>query len=286
MAVVKKRMLIDTSKCTACRACQVVCKQWHSLPAEDTTFKGTYTNPPDKSGANLTVVKFTETEIAGKLRFLFFNDRCRHCDVPACKGACLWGAVKRKPNGIVYIDHTICNPNVCTSNLNLDRPCMSACPYHVPKWKYIMGGVTQGLKPRKCDFCYNRFTDIRLKTVPFISKTEKMYDTYIPPDPTKSGDNDGICETGEACSTVTSAVPACQLTCPPGAIKSGKYAAMLNQARNKVTYLRNNGHSCANVYPPQTLTDVINCGLGSTLSRQRLTHVIWVLLEHPSVYGL
>ena len=27
---------IDTTRCTGCRGCQVACKQWHDLPAEET----------------------------------------------------------------------------------------------------------------------------------------------------------------------------------------------------------------------------------------------------------
>ena len=33
-----KTFLIDTTKCTGCRGCQVACKQWNQLPAEKTKF--------------------------------------------------------------------------------------------------------------------------------------------------------------------------------------------------------------------------------------------------------
>src|SRR4030042_3791201 len=96
-----KRILVDTSKCQACKACQAECKQWHSLEAEDTTFTGSYQNPPDMSGANLTVVKFTEIETGGKVKWLFFKDGCRHCQDPRCKLACPRKAIKRQANGVV-----------------------------------------------------------------------------------------------------------------------------------------------------------------------------------------
>jgi Fe-S-cluster-containing dehydrogenase component len=31
---------IDTDRCTGCRGCQVACKQWHDLPAEETQNRG------------------------------------------------------------------------------------------------------------------------------------------------------------------------------------------------------------------------------------------------------
>ena len=42
-----KSFFIDTTLCTACRGCQVACKQWHDLPAEATENRGSYQNPPD-----------------------------------------------------------------------------------------------------------------------------------------------------------------------------------------------------------------------------------------------
>ena len=40
-------ILCDPTLCTACRACQVACKQWNNLAAEETEwFQGmSYTNP-------------------------------------------------------------------------------------------------------------------------------------------------------------------------------------------------------------------------------------------------
>jgi formate dehydrogenase iron-sulfur subunit len=243
-----KRMFIDTSKCTACRACMVSCKQWHSLPAEDTTFTGSYQNPPDLSGATLTLIKFTETEVGDKLRFLFFNNRCRHCQDPRCKMACPRKAIKRQVNGIVRIDHTLCDPLLCSSDpIYVDRPCQRNCMFKngggtgIPKWRYVKDGSPEGEKMRKCDFCYNRFTNLDLKSPPFVSADGK----------TKS------------------ALPSCQVTCPPGAIKSGAADAMWTQATRRVNYLKTHGYPNANVYPADFPT-----------------HVIWVLIESPEVYGL
>jgi len=248
-----KRIVIDTSKCTACKACQIACKQWHTLESEDTTFTGSYTNPPDLSGANLTLIRFTEAEVGGKLRWLFFNDRCRHCDAPTCKVACplVPKAIKRQANGIVRIDPALCHPELCSSEAI--KPCQQACPFKsisdgvlgIPKKDYVKNGNPVTTVMRKCDFCYNRMNTSPeatvLKNPPFVSTDGK----------------------------IKSALPSCKVACIPGAIKVGAADAMLTQANKRVTYLKNHGYPNANVYP---------AGLQ--------THVIWVLVEVPSTYGI
>ena len=43
----EKVELIDVSKCTGCRSCQIACKQWNELPALSSVNRGNYQNPPD-----------------------------------------------------------------------------------------------------------------------------------------------------------------------------------------------------------------------------------------------
>jgi formate dehydrogenase iron-sulfur subunit len=253
-------MVIDTSKCTACRSCQVACKQWHSLPAEDTTFTGTYTNPPDVSGANLTVVKFLEKEIAGKLRFLFFHERCRHCDNPLCKSACPKGAISKSPVGIVRIDHNLCIPigaGACTTAPStVLRPCQTACPYKttdgagMPRWQYNLNGAPQLSKMRKCDFCYNKLAEVG---------DGAFTDLNVPPfNPTPG--------------VRSSTLPSCVTTCPPGAILINRLGAIKPIVVARLNKLKTSGYPNAIVYPYQWP------GV--------MTHVNWILIEHPTVYGL
>ena len=51
-------ILVDTSKCTACRGCQIACKQWNQLPATQTTNWGSYQNPKDLSADTWKLVRF------------------------------------------------------------------------------------------------------------------------------------------------------------------------------------------------------------------------------------
>src|SRR6056297_548884 len=79
-----KAFFIDLSRCTACRGCQVACKQWKNLPAEQTRNVGTHQNPQDLSAKTLKLVRFEERTIDGKLKWLFFPEQCRHCVEPSC----------------------------------------------------------------------------------------------------------------------------------------------------------------------------------------------------------
>jgi len=209
------RVVIDTTRCIGCRACQVACKQWHSLPSEDTAFTGSYQNPPDMSGANLNVVKFKEAEVSGKLKWLFFKDQCRHCQGAWCKLACPRNAITQSLQGVVRIDPVICDPTQC-SNLET-KPCQSACFFNVPKYKYVKNGITVTTKMRKCDLCFDRFTNPQL-----------------PPASKKL---------------------ACMVTCPSGLVYVGTNADLVaTQVVNYLKSLRAGKFPNATVYPHQNGT--------------------------------
>lgn len=82
-----KGFFIDTTRCVACKACQVACKQWNNLQAEETTNNGTYQNPPDLSFSTFKLVRMNEVILKEKIKWLYFPDQCRHCLVPPCQ---LW----------------------------------------------------------------------------------------------------------------------------------------------------------------------------------------------------
>ena len=138
-----KSFFIDTTLCTACRGCQVACKQWHNLPAEKTTNRGTYENPPDLSFTTYKLVRMREEVIDGKLKWLFFPEQCRHClEAPCLETAGEPSAIYRDPatGAILYTAET--------KGLAVDE-IIESCPYHVPR-KAPDGTLA------KCDMCNDR----------------------------------------------------------------------------------------------------------------------------------
>ena len=138
-----KSFLIDTTLCTACRGCQVACKQWHGLPAEKTVNRGSYQNPADLSFDTYKLVRMREAVIDGKLRWLFFPDQCRHCLEPPCE------ATAGDP-GTIFTETAI-GAVIYTANTRALDPdeIRESCPYNIPR-KNEDGTLA------KCDMCIDR----------------------------------------------------------------------------------------------------------------------------------
>lgn len=131
----------DASKCTACRACSVACKQWQGLPGEKTSLVGSYQSQRDFTPLTWTFISFRETTQDGRLAWLFRKEQCMHCSEAACMKACNYGAIGRTPYGFVVIDQDRCiGCGYCVTN----------CPFHVPR-------VDQATrKAYKCHGCPDR----------------------------------------------------------------------------------------------------------------------------------
>lgn len=146
MGSTKYNLLIDTSRCISCRACQVACKVWHGLPPENGSEPRQYL-----TGITYTLVQETEAEIDGKLKRLFFKNQCRHCFRPRCKEVCPFKAIVKESSGAVVITDA-CNPDLCITSTG-EHPCELACPYNIPKLNQQIN------KFKKCDLCYDRIRD-------------------------------------------------------------------------------------------------------------------------------
>jgi len=141
-----KTFFVDLARCTACRGCQIACKQWKQLPAEQTKNTGSHQNPPDMSFITLKVVRMKEVGEGGELKLLFLPDQCRHCVDPPCKdagdGVIKDAITQDKETGAVIFTEK-------TKGLPFDV-VKGACPYDIPR----QDPKTKVMS--KCDMCNDR----------------------------------------------------------------------------------------------------------------------------------
>jgi len=122
----KMGMLIDTTKCVGCGACEEACQAQNGLP-------------PD-ARKELSADRYTVVTTVGGANV---RRMCMHCENPACASVCPVGALHKLPNGPVVYDADKCMG--C-------RYCMVACPFSVPKYEWSKAIP----RVRKCIMCNER----------------------------------------------------------------------------------------------------------------------------------
>lgn len=145
-----KTFLVDTTRCTACRGCQLACKEWNDLPANKTRQVGTHQNPPDLNPYNYKIVRFNEhKDESGTVFWNFFPDQCRHCLTPICKDVAdkvVPGAIIKDPKtgAVLFTDKT--------ARLSPEdaQVVTDACPYNIPRLDRKTRLLT------KCTMCIER----------------------------------------------------------------------------------------------------------------------------------
>jgi formate dehydrogenase iron-sulfur subunit len=146
-----KSFFIDTTKCTACRGCQVACKQWNRNPGTKTIQRGSHQNPPDLSASTFKLVRFSEIDQpGGEPKWYFFPDQCRHCLSPPCKEV----ADSKVKGAIIHDEATgavIFNPKVKIKPEDF-KEIRGACPYDIPR---ISGAGVMA----KCTMCIDRIKE-------------------------------------------------------------------------------------------------------------------------------
>jgi formate dehydrogenase iron-sulfur subunit len=139
-------MLIDLSKCTGCRSCQVACKAWNDLPGEVTICLGCYDNPPDLSPSTWNRIAFYELEREnGRVAWLFRPVRCMHCTEASCVEVCPTGAAAHRGDAVII------DPDWCIGC----GYCETACPFDIPR----LGEGPEKGSARKCRLCIDRVQD-------------------------------------------------------------------------------------------------------------------------------
>ena len=142
----EKIKLYDDAKCTACRGCQLACKQWNALKAGQTKQWGSYQNPPTLQPNNYMIIHFQDVkDDKGGVKWLFRKEACMHCTDAACVTVC--------PSGALFY-----NKDFGTVGLNRDlcigcKNCVAACPFEVPKYDASTDKIT------KCDMCESRLAN-------------------------------------------------------------------------------------------------------------------------------
>ncbi len=155
----------DTTLCIGCKACEVACKEWNQLPAEDMALSGTsYDNTERLSATTWRHVRFVEQMADGSGeraagdgsavprpgdgphnaapdRWLMMSDVCKHCSNAPCLEACPTGAIFKTEFDTVVVQQDICNG--CGY-------CVPACPFGVVEIDQLDG------KAHKCTLCYDR----------------------------------------------------------------------------------------------------------------------------------
>ncbi len=160
-----KGFFIDLTRCTACRGCQVACKQWHNHPAEDTRNWGSFQNPPDLSYVTYKLVRMEEYVENGQVKdWLFFPDQCRHCIQPPCK---MVGDMDDERAILQDFDTGAVLFTERTNNLFFDE-ILASCPYDIPRLDEATN--LQG----KCDMCFDRVINDKLPACVLVCPTGAM----------------------------------------------------------------------------------------------------------------
>jgi formate dehydrogenase iron-sulfur subunit len=145
----EKAFLVDTTRCIACRSCQVACKQWNQLGVEMTYQTGSHQNPADLSPTCYKLVRFNEFEERGRMKWYFFPDQCRHCIAPPCMGAAQdlgydRAIVVDEDTGAVLFSKT---EKVKEKDFDVIR---EVCPFDIPRYDPVTGIMS------KCTMCIDR----------------------------------------------------------------------------------------------------------------------------------
>jgi len=142
--------LTDSTLCIGCKACEVACKEWNGVAADELVWSGlSYDNTLSLGARTWRHVKFVEgISEAGKggndpagSPWNFSSDVCKHCETAGCLEACPTGALVRTEFESVYLQPDVCNG--CGY-------CVVSCPFGVVEKDEEDG------RAFKCTFCYDR----------------------------------------------------------------------------------------------------------------------------------
>lgn len=136
-------ILQEVDKCMRCNGCVISCKRTWKMKAETV---GVHKVAHDQ---RLAIKSQKRVDMGPFVRFT-----CWHCPAPPCATACPYGAIRKRDNGAVDVDESLCRPDLCRKNGQY--PCVAGCQRGgYPK--IGTGRDTQtSPKANKCTLCYGK----------------------------------------------------------------------------------------------------------------------------------
>jgi Fe-S-cluster-containing dehydrogenase component len=172
----KKFMIIDLDECTGCQLCVIACKDEHVGNAYPP-----WTKPQPEKGHFWIRINTIERGEIPKVKVTNIPLLCMHCENAPCIKACPNLAIKRREDGIVWID-----PDRCKGS----RLCTEACPYGViyfneelriaQKCTWCVHRIDGEEIPRCVDICPHEVFTFSDEDDPVISELRKKSTELFP----------------------------------------------------------------------------------------------------------
>lgn len=144
-----RNFVVDVDRCTACQLCVIACKDEHVGQSHQP-----WAQPQPDTGHFWIRIDTLERGHTPRVQVTHLPIHCQHCANAPCLRACPRGAIKRRDDGLVWIDATQCD------GCGL---CQQACPYDViylnpelniaQKCTGCAHRIDQGHLPRCVDIC-------------------------------------------------------------------------------------------------------------------------------------
>jgi formate dehydrogenase iron-sulfur subunit len=226
----------DPTVCIGCKACEVACKEWNEVPDDGYVWTGnSYDNTGHLGASTWRHVLFLEQDLA--------------------KGNQITGPMSLGEDGEEDPFRWVFLSDVCKHCD--DAGCLESCPTGSIVRTEVGSVLVQDDICNGCGYCVVNcpfgVIDRRPKPLPNAGGAFKCTFCY---DRQKSG-----------------LTPACAKVCPTESIVFGRLDDLRARARERVTELRENGYTDAQLYDPQ------DTSVGGI-------HAFFLLLGEPEPYGL